>query len=124
MSTERRQPRFPAAGAAFQHENGAASHSQVRAIETKLRLGSPEVTAYRGAESRDGSADRSVVCLDRATVSRPELAARPTLHAKTSSIEGQHRLGQKGLEALGRQGYAVGVAGVAALAGRDHLTGK
>jgi hypothetical protein len=126
MSTERRQRTASgfAAGAAFRRESLAASHSQVGASPTKLPSGSFQVTANRVAERRDGSADRSVVCLGRATVSRPELAARPTLNAMTSAKEDQRRLDLQGLGPLGRQGYAVGMASVAALAGRDRLTGK
>ena len=122
MSNERRQRTAAnfAAREALSYDIGPASHSRVGANTAMLPWISPNVTA----ETRDGSANRPVVCLDRATASRPELAARPTSNAMTSSIEGQHRLGQQGLESLGRQGYAVGVAGVAALAGRNRLTGK
>jgi hypothetical protein len=126
MSTERRQRAAlsPAASGSFRHQHAAALHSRVRANPAKLPPDSPQVTAYRVAERRDGSADRSVVCLGRATVSRPELAARPTLNAMTSPKEGQRRLDLQGLELLGCQGKTVGVAGVAALVGRNHLTGK
>ena len=113
-----------AAGGAIRRDSGGASHSRVRANTLKLPPESAAVTAYTVAEWRDGSADRSVVCLVRATVSRPELAARPTLNAMTSSRKGQRKLGLQGLELLGRQSDAVVVAGVTALVGRGRLTGK
>jgi hypothetical protein len=126
MSTERRQRAAlnPAAGGAFRRENASPSHSRVRANPAKLPPDSPHVTANRVADRRDGSADRSVVCLGRATVSRPELAARPTLNAMTSPKEVQRRLDLQGLERRVSRGKTVVVAGVAALVGRDHLTGK
>jgi len=126
MSTDHRQraASSPAASGAFRHQHAAALHSRVRANPAKLPSNSPQVTAYRVAERRDGSADRSVVCLGRATVSRPELAARPTLNAMTSPKEVQRRLDLQGLERRVSRGKTVVVAGVAALVGRDHLTGK
>jgi hypothetical protein len=125
MSTERRQRTAsnPAAGGAFRGDSASASHSRVRANPAKLPSDLAQVTPWKVTKRRDGSANRPVVCLDRATASRPELAARPTLNAMTSTIDRQRRPGLEPLERLSQTDLVV-VAGVAALVSRDHLTGK
>jgi hypothetical protein len=125
MSIERRQRTAAdaAAGGGFRGESAPASDSRVRANPTKLPSQSAQVTPKIVTERRDGSADRSVVCLDRATASRPELAARPTLNAMTSTIDGQRTLALQGFELLGSPSNAP-VAGVAGFVSRGHLTGK